>query len=78
MKTQELNQQEAQNTNGGSLLGNGLLGNDSNVLTGITQGYINQSSTDDNGNTSSNHLDFGSGSLLSSQDGGSGHSGSGI
>ncbi len=69
--TQDLNDQDQKNTSGGSLLGNGLLGNDNNSLTGITQGYVNQSSTDDNGDTSSNHLDFGSGSLLDSSDGGS-------
>ncbi len=70
MKTQDLNEQESKNTNGGSAIGNGLLGNNNNSLTGITQGYVNQSSTDDNGDTSSNSLDFGSGSLLDSSDGG--------
>ena len=75
--TQALNEQDQKNTSGGSLLGNGLLGNDNNSLTGITQGYVNQSSTDDNGDTSSNNLDFGSGSLLDSSDGGGSHSGGG-
>ena len=69
MKTVELNNQEQQNITGGSLLGNGLLGNDSNVLTAVTQGYINISNTDDNGDTSSTSIDFGSGSIFSSQDG---------
>ncbi len=68
MKTQDLNQQEAQNTNGGSAIGNGLLGNDDNRLKAISQGYGNQSSTDDSGDTSSNHLDFGTGSLLDNMD----------
>ncbi len=75
MKTQELNQQELNNTNGGSLLGNGLLGNDSNRLTAITQGYLDISNTDDNGDTSSTHIGYGSGSMFDSSDGG--HSGSG-
>ena len=68
MKTQELNQQEAQNTNGGSAVGNGLLGNDSNMFKGVSQGYAHQSSTDDSGDTSSNRVDFGSGSLLEDMD----------
>lgn len=69
MKTQELNQQEQKNINGGSLLGNGLLGNDSNVLTAVTQGYLDISNTDDNGQTSSTHVGYGSGSIFSSEDG---------
>ncbi len=68
MKTQELNQQEMNNTNGGSLLGNGLLGNDGNRLTAITEGYVNVSNTDDNGDTSSTNIGYGSGSLLNSMD----------
>ena len=70
-KPQDLNEQEQQETTGGSLLGNGLLGNDNNTLTGITQGYVNVSNTDDNGDTSSTGVDFGSGSMFGSQDGGS-------
>lgn len=67
--TQDLNEQEQKETTGGSLLGNGLLGNDSNTITGVTQGFVNVSNTDDNGDTSSTGLDFGSGSLLDSSDG---------
>ena len=68
MKTQELNQQEQAQTTGGSLLGNGLLGNDDNTIKGVTQGFGTVSNTDDNGNTSSTGIDFGSGSLLDSMD----------
>ncbi len=59
MKTQELNQQEQKNTNGGS-----LLGGDDNMLKAVTQGYVHTSQTDEDGDTESNNLDFGSGSLL--------------
>lgn len=68
MKTQELNQQELNETNGGSLLGNGLLGNDDNMLKAISQGYSDVKNTDDNGDTSSTMLNFGTGSLLDNMD----------
>lgn len=68
MKTQDLNQQELNETNGGSLLGNGLLGNDSNMIKAIDQGYAHAANTDDSGRTSSNDVSFGSGSLLESLD----------
>lgn len=58
-KTEELNQDEQKATTGGS-----LLGGDDNRLTGMTQGYVNVSNTDDDGDTSSTNIDFGSGSLL--------------
>lgn len=70
-RTEDLNEQDQQNTTGGSLLGNGLLGNDDNMIKGVTQGYVNVSNTDDNGNTSSTGVDFGSGSMFDSSDGGS-------
>ena len=67
MKTQELNQIEMNQVNGG-LIGGLLGGGDgSNMLTAITQGYINVSSTDEDGETQSLNLDFGSGSMFSSQ-----------
>lgn len=68
MKTQEIAQQEQKEINGGSLLGNGLLGNDSNMIKGITEGYGDVSNTDDNGDTSSTHIGFGSGSIFDSMD----------
>lgn len=69
---EELNEQDQKNTSGGSLLGNGLLGNDDNHVTGVTQGYLNVSNTDDNGDTSSTNIGFGSGSMFDNSDGGSG------
>lgn len=75
MKTQELSNRELQEINGGSLLGNGLLGNDSNAITAVTQGYLTVSNTDDNGDTSSTSLSYGNGSMFSSQDGSSDHRG---
>ncbi len=62
MKTQELNQQEQKNINGGS-----LLGGDDSMFKAITQGYVNTSHTDRDGDTESNNISFGSGSLLDSQ-----------
>lgn len=62
MKIQELNQQELQNTNGGS-----LLGGDDSMLKIVTQGYVSYSHTDEDGDTESSRIDFGSGSLLESQ-----------
>lgn len=57
--TQDLNQDEQKATNGGS-----LLGGDDNMFKAVSQGYVNVSNTDDDGDTSSTNLDFGSGSLL--------------
>ena len=66
--TQDLNEKEQKETTGGSLLGNGLLGNDDNRQTAISQGYVNVANTDDNGDTSSNNIGYGSGSLLDNSD----------
>jgi hypothetical protein len=60
--TENLNNDEAKKTTGGS-----LLGGDDNMIKGVTQGYVNISNTDDDGDTSSTNLDFGSGSLLDSK-----------
>ncbi len=68
--TQDLNEQDQKNTSGGSLLGNGLLGNDDYRQTAVTQGYLNVSNTDDNGDTSSTNIGFGSGSMFDNSDGG--------
>lgn len=65
--TENLNQEDQKNTTGGSLLGGGLLGGDDSTTKAVTQGYVNLSNTDDDGDTSSTNLDFGSGSLLDSQ-----------
>ena len=62
MKPQELKQDEQKAINGGS-----ILGGDDNMLTAITQGYINISQTDEDGETSSTNLDFGSGSLFQNE-----------
>lgn len=59
MKTQELNQQELKATNGGS-----LLGGDDNMIKTVTQGFGRIENTDEDGDTESTMLDFGSGSLL--------------
>jgi len=63
MKTQELNQTEMKNVNGGALLG--LLGDDS-MIKGVTEGYVNISHTDEDGETESTNLSFGSGSIFQS------------
>lgn len=63
MRTQELNQTEMKNVNGGALLG--LLGDDS-MIKGVTQGYVNVSHTDEDGETESTNLAFGSGSMFQS------------
>ncbi len=42
------------------------MGGDDNMFKAISQGYVNQSHTDDDGDTERNSLDFGSGSLLQS------------
>lgn len=62
MKTQELNLDEMKAVNGGGLLG----GDSMSSLTGILQGYINVSHTDEDGDTESYNADFGLGSLFSS------------
>jgi len=62
MKTQELSFDEMKAVNGGGLLG----GDGMNSLTGILQGYINVSHTDEDGETESYNADFGLGSLFSS------------
>lgn len=59
-KAQELTEQEAKETNGGGLLG----GDGQSTLTSITQGYLNVSHTDEDGDTNSFNTDFGTGSLL--------------
>ena len=61
-QTQDLSNEEAKNTSGGS-----LLGGDDNMLTGVSQGYVNLSQTDEDGETSSTNLDYGSGSLLQNE-----------
>ncbi len=63
MKTQELNLNEMKAVNGGALLG--LLGDDS-MIKGVTQGYINISNTDKDGETESTNLSFGTGSIFQS------------
>lgn len=62
MKTQELNQQEQKAINGGS-----LLGGDDNMFKAITQGYVNYSHTDEDGDTESTNISYGSGSLFQSE-----------
>lgn len=57
--TENLSEDELKNTSGGS-----LLGGDDSMIKGVTQGYVNLSNTDDDGDTSSTRLDFGSGSIL--------------
>lgn len=59
MKLQELKTDELKTVNGGS-----LLGGDDNMFKAVTQGYVNVSNTDDDGDTSSTNLSFGSGSLF--------------
>lgn len=60
MKMQELNLDELQNVNGGLLgLGNGDFG-----ITGILEGVVGVSHTDENGNTESTDINFGLGGLL--------------
>jgi len=63
MKTQELNQNEMKAVNGGALLG--LLGDDS-MIKGVTEGYLNISRTDEDGETESTNLSFGTGSIFQS------------
>jgi len=63
MKTQELNLEEMKAVNGGGLLG----GDGMSSLTGILQGYINVSHTDEDGQTESYNADFGLGSMFNSQ-----------
>jgi len=62
MKTQELSFEEMKSVNGGGLLG----GDNMSSLTGILQGYINVSHTDEDGETESYNADFGLGSLFNS------------
>jgi len=64
--TENLSEEELKNTSGGGLLGGGLLGGDDSAVKGVTQGYVNLSNTDEDGNTSSTGLDFGSGSVFES------------
>jgi hypothetical protein len=59
-RSEELKETELKETNGG-LLG---IGDDNSSLTAITQGTVNLSHTDENGDTESTNLDFGTGSLL--------------
>lgn len=60
MKLQELNSQELKDINGGLLgLGNGDVG-----ITGILEGVLGVSHTDENGNTESTDINFGLGGLL--------------
>jgi len=63
MKTQGLNLTEMKAVNGGALLG--LLGDDS-MIKGVTEGYINLSHTDEDGETESTNISFGSGSIFQS------------
>lgn len=63
MQTQELNQSEMKAINGGALLG--LIGDDS-MIKGMTQGYVNISHTDEDGDAESTNLSFGSGSIFQS------------
>jgi len=63
MKTQELSFEEMKTVNGGGLLG----GDGMSSLTGILQGYINVSHTDEDGETESYNADFGLGSMFNSQ-----------
>ncbi len=62
MKTQELNNDELKNVNGG-----GLLGGDDSMIKGVLQGSIETHDTDRDGKTRSSGIDFGLGSLLDSQ-----------
>ncbi len=61
--TENLSEEELKNTTGGGLLG---LGGDDSMLKGVTEGYVNVSNTDRDGDTSSTRLDFGSGSIFES------------
>lgn len=54
-KPTELTKEELQNTNGGGLL-------DDLSITNVAQGYVDSSSTDEDGQTESDHLGFGAGS----------------
>jgi len=60
---QPLTEQELKETNGGGLLGGDNMGS----ITGITQGYLNVSHTDEDGQTESYNTNFGTGSLLDSR-----------
>lgn len=62
MKLQELNFEELQNVNGG-LLG---LGDGNSSLTGVLEGMIGVSHTNENGETESTDINFGVGGLLGS------------
>ena len=63
MNTQELNLNEMKAINGGSILG---LGGDNSIFKAVTEGYVNVSHTDDDGDTESTNLSFGSGSIFQS------------
>lgn len=58
MKLQVLNNSEMRQINGGD---------DNSSIMGVLQGYIGISSTDDDGDTESTVIDFGLGSIFSSQ-----------
>lgn len=58
-RSEELQSSDLKETNGGS-----ILGNDNSSITGIITGAVNLSHTDENGDTESTNLDFGTGSLL--------------
>ena len=62
MKTQDLNQQEQKAVNGGS-----LLGGDDSMFKAVSQCYVNAAHTDEDGETESTNIDFGSGSLFESK-----------
>jgi len=62
-KASELTEEELKATNGGGLLG----GDSMSSISGITQGYLNVSHTDEDGDTNSFNTDFGTGSLLNSK-----------
>ena len=59
-RSEELNTEELKETSGG-ILG---LGDDNSSVTTILQGGVGLSHTDEDGNTESTNLDFGTGSLL--------------
>jgi len=63
MKTQELNLNEMKAVNGGSLLG---LGGDNSIIKAVTEGYLNLSNTDSDGETESTNISFGTGSIFQS------------
>lgn len=62
MKLQELKTEELKHVNGGS-----LLGGDDSMIKLITEGYVNISNTDKDGDTSSTHIGFGSGSMFQNE-----------